>query len=280
MDISETIINYIKNPIPLWNEEVANVAINYKWNTSLYDTFHDQNNYTITGCVLKDETQKEKTCILPETNNRIRVAFPSNKLSDFYDKHGLVPSLIDISLIDKIEKINRAIKVVSKVSSLHSCVLRLVKSVQIIESESAETDISYSHPDIPFSIFLSVCADDSVISDLRVAESILHESMHLMLTLIENRYDLIVPGSQENFYSPWRDEQRPVRGVLHGMFVFKAIFDFYTLLEERTGRTEVMKYISGRKSEIAQDFSRLTNFPHSLALTEKGRILSFKLLLF
>ena len=279
MDISETIINYIKNPTPLWNEEVVNIIVNYKWDTLLKDTFHDQNNYTIAGCIFNDETQKEETCTLPDSNTKIQVVFPSNNLLSFYNKHGLTPVSIDNSLAEKLEKIKRAMSVLGNVTPLHSCILQLVKSMQIIASANSETDISYSHPDIPFSIFFSICEDNSIISNLRVSESILHESMHLMLTLIENQFDLIVPNSRETYYSPWREEQRSVRGVLHGEFVFKAIKDFYILLFNSFQKSsQEYDFIRFRVLEIENEFSFLKKFPQSPGLTELGRILSYNLL--
>ena len=279
MNNSELVIKYIKNPLPLWNEEVTKVIINYKWDRHLKDIFHNQSNYTITGCIFKDETQKEETCTLPETNNKILVAFPSKKLSNFHDKHGLIPVFIDNSLSEKLGKVKKAMRVLGNVPPLHSCILQLIKSIQIIAPANSETDISYSHPDIPFSIFFSICDDDSIISDLRVAESILHESMHLMLTLIEYQCDLIVPNSQETFYSPWREEQRLVRGVLHGMFVFKTIQDFYILLSNSFSKfSQEHAFLMFRIVEIENELLHLKNFPQSLGLTELGKILSYNLL--
>ena len=280
MKNDERINDYIYNPFPLWNNEVVNVIIDYKWDTCLKNIFHDYADYSIIGCVHKKRTSEEKTLSLIETGNKIQIVFPSDSLIDFYHEHGLVTADLNIAFDQKINKINNAIGVLGEVNDLQSFIFRIVKSVQIIETVDAYTDISYSHPDIPFSIFFSVCENNSIISDLRVAESILHESMHLMLTLIEDHFDLRDNKSNETFYSPWRDEHRPLRGVLHGMFVFRAIYDFYTLLEKRINKDNVIEYLSKRKSEIIQDFIALADFPQSLGLTEKGRILSSRLLLF
>lgn len=279
MFTNELLKNYIKNPNPQWDKDVANFLIAYKWNTSLKEIFPASNNYSITGSILKDEKQKEETYLLLETNGKIQIAFPSDNLIEFYNKHGLIPMLINSSSTEQFTKINRALKVLGNIPPLHSCILQLVRSIQIIEPDNSETDISYSHPNIPFSIFFSVCEDNSVISDLRVAESMLHESMHLFLSLLETHTDLIVPASDATFYSPWRDEERPVRGVFHGIFVFKAIKDFYKLLGMQMNFEQEGYFFKNRVEEIRKEFEVLIDFPKSEGLTYLGKELAEKLLL-
>lgn len=280
MSNTEHIKNYICNPLPLWDVQIANLVTDYKWSSSLENIFPNREDYSIAGCVLKDAGQKEEAYFLLGINDKIRLVLPTDVLSDFYEKHGLKPSRSGMSLIEKIQRVKSAMDMISEIPSLSSFILHLVKSMQIIEAENPETDISYSHPDIPFSIFFSLCEQVSIISDLRVAESIIHESMHLLLSLVENHSDLIIPGSNTTFYSPWRGEHRPIRGVLHGMFVFKAIKEFYNiLLTEGIIKSSCEKeYINLRVQEIETEMRLLTDFPELVGLTSLGRELSIKLL--
>lgn len=278
MSFSERIANYIHNPLPIWDEEVAKLVIDYKWNTSLKNIFQSREDYCITGCIFKDDTSQEKTFSLLETGSKIQIVFPSENMFGFYHKHGLVPAPIEISIHETVEKISRAMRILGRVEPLHSTILQLVRSMQVIEAEDPETDVSYSHPDIPFSIFFSVCDDNSVISDLRVAESIVHESMHLMLTLIENQCNLVVPYSQETFYSPWRDEKRPIRGVLHGLYVFRTLLEFYKLVENVIVTPDELNFIQFRIKQIKLDIYQLTGFAKCPSLTKDGANLTANLL--
>jgi hypothetical protein len=278
LDINERIKDYLRNPFPLWNVELAKILVDKKWDLSLKNIFQNREDYSIKGCVLKDGKQKERTCLLSESENKLQIAFPSDSLSSFYKKHGLVTTDINISFPGKVEKINNALNILGKVTHLKSFVFQLVNSIQIIEPENADTDISYSHPNIPFSIFFSLCEEKSIISDLRVAESILHETMHLMLTLIENQYDLIVPGSKETFFSPWRDEQRPLRGVLHGLFVFRAMLELYNILKKLELFADINEYIECRIIKIEDDINSLKEFAAATDLTTDGAILTIRLL--
>jgi hypothetical protein len=279
MEIGERIVDYIHDPFPLWDEQIANLVIDYKWNTSLKNIFQNRDNYSITGCLLKDKTKKEEVFSLIRTRNKIKISFPSDKLNGFYTEHGLEPTDVNISFDKIVKKINNAIEIIGKIKPLQSFIFQLVKSVQIIESEDTYTDISYSHPDIPFSIFFSICEDNSIISDLRVAESILHESMHLYLTLIENIISIVEPTDNSVFYSPWRNEERPLRGVLHGLFVFRTILEFYSELAKRSFIAAAHEYILNRISEIKREINLIIAFPLSDGLTNEGQKLSSMLLL-
>ena len=58
---------------------------------------------------------------------------------------------------------------------------------------------------------------------LRLAEDLLHESVHIRVHEIEAKGDLVTKaGSAERFYSPWRREWRPLRGLLHAVCTFTA----------------------------------------------------------
>ncbi|MDQ8015236.1 MAG: HEXXH motif-containing putative peptide modification protein, partial [Flavobacterium nitrogenifigens] len=87
--------------------------------------------------------------------------------------------------------------------------------------------------------------------------------------------DLIKPGTSETFYSPWRDEQRPVRGVLHGMFVFWNIYNFYKqLLSTKSIPVEAESYLIHRMEDIEMEFKSISGFKDSEGVTDEGKKLS------
>lgn len=279
MTLQKHIANYIENQLPLWDCELTKLLAENKWNElssslSLNETYK----YSISNCVNKKHYTDEFT--IPLLDN-ILIAIPSDSLKPFYEKHSLNVTCIEDEVNILIPKINGALRIIKNVPEAFSFIKNIVKSVQIINSEFEDTDTSYSHPDIPFSIFFSVCNDSSTISNLRVAESILHESMHLLLTLAEQHLDFILPNTMETYYSPWREEQRHVRGVLHGMFVFKAIKDFYKLLlqkKEFINSEKEKEFLKFRIIEIENEMQLITNFPSSEGLTNSGKTLALKLL--
>lgn len=112
----------------------------------------------------------------------------------------------------------------AKLGPLVPTVELLVRSIHIISSRGPGYDCSHSEPTIPFSILVSVPLGERHAA-LRLAESILHEAMHLQLTLIEEDTDLVTSQVEES-YSPWQQQLRPAQGLLHGLYVFAAIDDW------------------------------------------------------
>lgn len=68
--------------------------------------------------------------------------------------------------------------------------------------------------------------------EYNLAECVLHELMHQKLCNIED-VALLFKGKghlQDKYYSPWRNDPRPLRMILHGLFVFTGIIEFWQQL--------------------------------------------------
>ena len=134
----------------------------------------------------------------------------------------------------------------------------VVWGIVLVDSDSPDSDVSFSDPQVPFSIFVSVPPRGSDAATLRLAESILHESMHLYLTLIEQENSLVRLASNSLMtYSPWRGCLRPITGVLHGAFVFRAIHDFFTQLRTVDLPPTERDHVCSRLLQINDDFRKL-----------------------
>ncbi len=213
-------------------------------------------------------------------NNHIVVESGSAvALKQFYAEHGLVVLEQDgLMAAGALTKLDDALLLIKNMPVLYDEIVTFVKAIQVVKTEDAETDISYSHPKVPFSIFVSLCDDNSVISNLRAAESIIHETMHLKLTLIENQQPLVKPNTGNVFFSPWRDEKRPAQGVLHGLFVFRIILAFYEQVGINSTDLTIADYLSSRKRQISIEIDQLNNFDKCPDLTTDGAILAISLL--
>jgi len=252
--LSELIADFVGKPGILWNNEIARELATNKLKTFVTD-------YSLTRSILKDDQVSENSLPLFEGENQTVLALPSDKLRFFFEDHGL-------EMLSEIDFPEPALSVF---------ISQIVRSIQLLKAWDPETDVSYSHPEVPFSIFISLCENNSINSGLRVAESILHESMHLYLTLIEGVVPLVNNDLKSVYYSPWREEERPVRGVLHGIFVFKAVSDFYHLLFPKVNDEIAKKYLLRRQKQISDELLLVKNFYNSPGLTELGKQLAFKL---
>jgi HEXXH motif-containing protein len=176
-----------------------------------------------------------------------------------------------INAANVLAKLREAITVLKPIPTLLTSVAALVRSVHVLDSGDDDYDVSFSEPHMPFSIFISVPQASSIVSALRVAEAMVHEAMHLQLTLIEQVVPLVCMRSQQH-YSPWRGEYRSAQGVLHGLYVFCVIDLFLYALHSLPVRdSNSVSYIKRRRSEIRDQVGCIRSFQDSDELTEIGR---------
>ena len=280
MNLNARIKQFIDNPFPLWNVKLTQELVQNKWSDLHEEGLINADEYCTSRIWLKNpKIELDKRIRITEDNDSsIYLELPTSKLHLFYNEHGLEPLTEKEIGLGVLNKLQSALQILHLVNPLYDCIASLVRVMEILRNEDANIDLSYSHPLIPFSIFLSVCKDDSIIANLRVAESILHEAMHLKLTLIEEVVPLIKPGTNGLYYSPWKGEERPIKGVLHGLFVFKSIEKFCVELQKTKIFLNVDDYITRRINEIKNETEQLDNFESCSGFTEEGANLVASLL--
>ena len=85
---------------------------------------------------------------------------------------------------------------------------------------------------------------------LRLAEDLLHESVHIRVHEIEAKGGLVTrEGRAERFYSPWRREWRPLRGLLHAVCTFTAGAMFFERMRSGPWTASRKRWLSRRLLE-------------------------------
>jgi HEXXH motif-containing protein len=64
----------------------------------------------------------------------------------------------------------------------------------------------------------------------QVAATLVHEFQHIRLGGIQHLATLHVDDPRERLYAPWRDDPRPIGGVLHGIYAFFGVTAFWRAL--------------------------------------------------
>jgi hypothetical protein len=161
--------------------------------------------------------------------------------------------------------------------SVFESVRRLLRVVHILAVENDDYDVSFTLPELPHSIFISIPQRFTPVNTLRLAEAIVHEVMHLQLSIIETRASLVKQGVPvEMIFSPWRGEERPISGVIHGLYVFKTIEELYKNYLKFSDKNE-FAYLKDRLNEIAVQRACMSNRKYD-SLTEYGSFLFATLL--
>ena len=163
-----------------------------------------------------------------------------------------------------------AIDVLARIPSLQATVTALIRNCHVLKPENDAYDVSHSDPLIPFSAFVSVPQKRGSVDALRIAESLVHEAMHLQLTLIERLLPL-VQESDQTYFSPWKGTQRSPGGVLHALYVFRAIDNFFGRLLALSGWSVAsVEHMRERRREIARQIWEVRAFKDHPALTGVG----------
>jgi hypothetical protein len=171
-----------------------------------------------------------------------------------------------------------ALDILSTVPGLLAAVASLIRALHLIDPGDDEIDISFSDPNLPFTAFVSVPSPGVPVGALRVAEALLHEAMHLQLTLIEKVIPLVL-NTGLTFFSPWKDEHRSAQGVLHGLYVFRAVDSFLTSVALNAAScAELRPYVEARQREIKRQIAATSDFRNCSDLTAYGAMLVDRLL--
>ena len=173
-------------------------------------------------------------------------------------------------------QLEEALNLLNLVPTVWPTVCMLVRSLHIIDPGGDETDVSFSDPTVPFSIFVSVPGIWSEEAVLRVAEAILHEAMHLQLTLVDRVVPLVLP-QQLMYYSPWRDEERDSEGILQALYVFGVIRSYLRSIPVQRTNT-ANDYVVDRIAQINRQIEQAQGFRGCDELTPEGVALVARLL--
>lgn len=160
-------------------------------------------------------------------------------------------------------RIQAAAEVLIHVPNMSEGIGSLVKSIHPLQAQR-DHDVSHSTPELPFSIFVSIPKKDERDASIRVAESLIHESMHLQLTLLDSIEPLTM-DRRAGGYSPWKNEIRPITGLLHGLYVFAVIHQALGVLAGE--QDEWLQYCRKRRSAIEDEVASLLEAPEGLSTT-------------
>jgi hypothetical protein len=158
-------------------------------------------------------------------------------------------------------QVQAAAGVLDGVETLADTVGCLVRSIHLLQAPK-DHDVSHSSPQLPFSVFVSIPEPTERDASLRVAESLIHESMHLQLSLID-AIEPLVNRPDADGYSPWKREFRPVEGLLHGLYVFAVIHQTLGFIAE--SQLASQRYCVKRRNEIQTEVGILPEQPDGLS---------------
>ncbi len=219
--IENDIIYDVDCPISL-NFLLPSIGVNLLLSSNI-KSFYKNNN----SIILKNDMNAEIPYKLPPKN---RTA-DSLTILDLQENNYLYQKIIKLhatcDLLDSTywesfsHKFSQAItklKMFDSKFSYHSQRLEFIIPMAFVAKDITK---SFTLSGIPHLLFLSDCD-----SSIKLMENLIHESLHDELNIFMNYYGL-TSAEKNYYYSPWRNDARPIRGLLHAIYVFTGIFNFY-----------------------------------------------------
>ncbi|MDD9982985.1 MAG: HEXXH motif-containing putative peptide modification protein [Gammaproteobacteria bacterium] len=156
---------------------------------------------------------------------------------------------------------------------LEGTVAGLCRSLHVLVASGNDFDTSYSDPSLPLSIFVSCPFLGERNRVERLAENIVHEALHLQLSLVERVQPLVIDDpDEEPVFSPWKEEWRTVRGLVHAVYVFGNLRSFWKCVASK--RPESSSFAQARIQTIDAEMADAAHLASNKSLTSAGRRLA------
>lgn len=179
----------------------------------------------------------------------------------------------EISDMRFLETMGNALDLIRLVPPLYGTVAGSCRSLHVLLVSRKDYDVSYSDPSLPFSIFISCPALAENNRAERLAENLVHEALHLQLSLIEGVEPIVIESPDEQTVSsPWREGERSLRGLLHGIYVFGNLRHFWLRLASHS--PGVSSFAQRRITVIEREMSDAAHVLENQSLSAMGRRLA------
>ena len=163
----------------------------------------------------------------------------------------------------------RALEFISLDHLIEGTVAGLCRSLHVLVASGRDFDVSYSDPFLPLSVFVSCPLASERNRVERLTENVIHEALHLQLSLVERVQPLVVDGpDEEPVFSPWKDECRTVRGIVHAVYVFGNLRSFWKGVA--TDRPDSSSFAQARMQTIDTEMAGAAHLVKNRSLTAAG----------
>ena len=179
----------------------------------------------------------------------------------------------DLSDMDFRKTLVSSLDFIGMDHTLEGTVAGLCRSLHVLIASGRDFDVSYSDPSLPLSIFVSCPLPAERNRVERLAENVVHEALHLQLSLVECVQPLVIDGpDDEPVFSPWKDEWRTVRGLVHAVYVFGNLRNFWKGVASK--QPESSSFAQARIQTIDTEMARAAHLARNRSLTTAGRRLA------
>lgn len=147
---------------------------------------------------------------------------------------------------------------------------RLSPDIQFVSDPEAHPDqaVSLSDNSTPGALYVGVEVSGKPINPFLLADSIIHEHRHQKLYLLQREATLL-EADAPLIKSPWRSDPRPPSGLLHALFVFVCLHEYW-LYVAATGPLDVREQAAKDIEQIRLRIDEAFPIMRGTKLTKRG----------
>lgn len=147
---------------------------------------------------------------------------------------------------------------------------RLSPDIQFISDLEAHPDqaVSLSDNSTPGALYVGVEVSGKPINPYLLADSIIHEHRHQKLYLLQREATLL-EADVPLLKSPWRSDPRPPSGLLHALFVFVCLHEYW-LYVAATGPLDMREQAAKDIEQIRKRIDEAFPIMRETKLTKRG----------
>jgi HEXXH motif-containing protein len=132
---------------------------------------------------------------------------------------------LDVPLF--VEMLGQSLRLIDAADpQLAAAITRAINWYVPVTTTDLSVHRSYTRPNLMGVIYLSLALNSVIL-----AEAVVHEFYHSVLHLVMAAENVLDLGLDEKFYSPWRDDPRPLEGLFHAIYVSSGVARFYVAAE-------------------------------------------------
>ncbi len=158
-------------------------------------------------------------------------------------------SLLNVAAVSLSQKVGRAFEMIGEADpNLGSQIKTMIKWIfPIITKNPSSTHNSFTAKRLLGGIFLS-----GGYKFIPLLEAVVHEFHHSELYMLMATQEIISDSDHRLYYSPWREDARPLHGLFHAVHVFSQVEDFYSRTEGVKSFYDYNEFIRARRIQLCQ----------------------------
>lgn len=166
------------------------------------------------------------------------------------------------------EMLGDSLSLIAKVDKdLGDAIEELVSWYVPIHTPSLDVHRSFTSDALNGVLFLSEASNHVIL-----AEAVVHELYHNVLNMVMATEEVFKAGdAAELYYSPWRDDPRPLFGLFHALYVFSGVTDLYARAAAVVEDSELSEVVRQKRAKLSQQLRMGVAQVPSERLTELGR---------